>query len=217
MKANRLFYILFAAGIILLALSVVLGYSIDADVKRLGLTTYHEKQGLTGSVLFFSFALFFPAGIVLLSVAGLQLCQEQKSRVISAVIITFVLSIFMVSWPAIVGRQHVPGYFGIGGIIMIVLIVLTAWYWSQYRQRVSNEMRSAIDFKALGYFCFALAAWNTCGTLGLPGYGIYPDKMQVQFNHEFVTGQAKVVMLYFVLAWLFTFIGMRRAAKAAKQ
>ena len=216
MRKRNSFYILFVTGTVLLVLSTIMGLLLDDEIKATDLKAFQASQGVVGNIRFFSFALFFPTGVLCLFLAGILLSHKQKIRLLYMLLTMSVLIVFMVSWPAVVGREHVPAYFGVGGIVMLILIVLVAWQWSHYRHHVHHDMRRALDFKALGYFCFALAAWNTCGTLGLPGYGIYPEQMQQHFNQEFVVGQAKVVMLYFVMAWLFTLIGMRIAAKVSR-
>ena len=216
MKKRQIFYVLFYSGILLLIISIVLGFTIDDEIRHINLQDFQRKNGLVGNLRFFSFALFFPLGIMLMLSGGVLLCHKQKSRALFLLIAMLVLTVIMVSWPALVGRTHSPLYFGTGGVIMLCLIVMVVWYWSHYRHHVHHDMQHALDFKALGYFCFALAAWNVCGTLGLPGYGIYPEKMQQAFNQGFVTGQAKVVMIYFILAWFFTLMGMRIAAKASR-
>lgn len=215
MTKHNITYILWLFGILLLVSSIILGYQISADIKQLGLAAFQQADSPLNSIMFFSFAFFFPIGILFLFVGGIKLCHKQGLNLVIFIVMAVVLSFIMLSWPAIVGRNMLPMYFGISGIIMLSLIILTVWQWAHYRHRASHGIRRALDFKALGYFCFALAAWNTCGMLSLPGYGIYPDIMQQQFNYNFVVGQAKVIMLYFILGWAFTLVGMRLAWKAS--
>jgi len=215
MKKHKIAYLLWFTGFVLLVCSIILGYNISDAVKQSGLLAFQHANPPFNSILFFSFAFFFPVGILFLFVGGIKLCHKQGLRLIVFIVLALLLSLIMLSWPAIVGRTMLPMYFGFSGLIMLSLIMLVIWQWAHYRHRASHGIRRALDFKALGYFCFALAAWNTCGMLSLPGYGIYPDVFQQQFNYNFIVGQAKVIMLYFILAWLFTFIGMRIAWKAS--
>jgi len=116
----------------------------------------------------------------------------------------------MTVWPMIVGRQQSPLYFGTGGVVLLILISLVSWYWAKQRQQAAIEQQRDIDLKGLAYFCFAMATWNSCGAAGMPGYAIYPEQVVANQAGLFVTQQFKVVMLYFILAWLFTFLRERR-------
>ena len=41
-----------------------------------------------------------------------------------------------------------------------------------------------------------------CGVAGMPGYALYPERSLEVNAYPFIIGQVKVLMLYFVLAWL---------------
>jgi hypothetical protein len=88
------------------------------------------------------------------------------------------------------------------------------WHWGRFRLRLNDAKREAADWQGLGYLSFALAAWNLCGFGGMPGFAVYPQKM-IELNAiPFAVGQLKAVMALFILGWVFTVLGLRRATQA---
>ena len=95
----------------------------------------------------------------------------------------------------------------------LVCMVVSFWYWSKCRATLTQQARLVSDIKALGYLCFGLAAWNTCGLASMPSLGLYPETMLAQGMRPFAIGQAKAIMAYFVLGWLFTALGFYKSVK----
>ena len=71
----------------------------------------------------------------------------------------------------------------------------------------------SLNLRGLAYFCFALATWNSCGAGGLPGFALYPQTVIATHSQAFLIGQFKVIMFYFILAWLFLLISLYRQTK----
>jgi len=208
--------ILFYSGIILMISTVVLGEFIQDSVKTLGMKVYMEAGPAENKFFMLFFAFGFPLGVGLVMVASIMSGLGSKSTVrwFLAAAITGVLLTFLIH--GLLGPSHSPLYFGAGGVIIMVLIIMYAWYWSAYRAGLDDKLHRASDFQAMGYLSFALAAWNLCGVGSIPGMAMYPEKMLAFEPRFFAVAQLKVVMAFFVLGWLFTVIGVKQFVSASK-
>jgi hypothetical protein len=82
--------------------------------------------------------------------------------------------------------------------------------------KTASERHAALDLQAIGYFCFALAAWNSCGFGSVPSFALFPEKMIALGTRDFAVGQLKSIMAFFVLGWLFTMLGFFKASRAGR-
>lgn len=210
MDRKKLTILFCGIGIFIFGSIFVLGNQIQEPVKAFGLHKYIQEHGPKGGITFVMFAFAFPLGILAFIFAGLIASHAKLAEYVKAFVMVHVLASLMTVWPMIVGRHQSPLYFGTGGVILLLLITGVCWYWARQRLVAAIEQRRNIDLKGLAYFCFAMATWNSCGAAGMPAYAIYPDLVVANNMGLFVTQQFKVVMIYFILAWLFTFLHERR-------
>ena len=202
--------ILFIIGILLMISVVILGQVIQDEVEMLGMKGYMEAGPEVNKLIMLFFAFGFPLGIGLVIAASIVAGRGSKSTVrwfltaaIAGVILTLIIH-------RIIGTAHSPAYFGTGGIAIMLLIIVFSWYWSVYRADLDDKYHKASDFQAMGYLCFALAAWNLCGVGSIPGMAMYPEKMLTLEPHFFAVAQMKAVMAFFVSGWAFTVIGVKQ-------
>ncbi|KPL28009.1 MAG: hypothetical protein AMJ72_05525 [Acidithiobacillales bacterium SM1_46] len=215
MTSQRTASTLFVIGIGLMATIVVLGkYHLAPILDSLGVRAYQAKFGDPGMLKFLLFAVGFPLGAGLTMLGGYSLSGAQRSRTALLVVLTLVAAIAAVLVQGIFGTKHSPAYFGVGGITIGALVTATFWYWGHYRRALPETLRASADLQACGYLWFAVAAWNTCGFGGMPSYAIYPQKLLAHESLWFAVAQLKSVMACFVLGWVFTALGMWRAARA---
>jgi hypothetical protein len=203
--------ILFGAGAALMGLAVILGKYFLTELHQLGLIGFEAAYGSRGMLKFLLFALGFPLGAGL-AVLGMLVRAGAPAARVALFAAAAVLGAFgSVLVPLAFGTRPSPAYFGTGGIVIMLLALATAWFWGKHRARLAEaSARTAADLQALGYLCFALAAWNLCGVGGMPGFALYPDKMIALDARDFAVGQMKVVMAFFVAGWLFTALGWWR-------
>jgi len=210
---NKSNVILYLVGLCVMLSIVYLGAQLDPELRRLGLSAYLAEHRLAGIGLFFGFVFAFPIGLTVCILAGSEFRSLTLRYVLSIIALTAAISNLVLIWPLIVGKDYQPLYFGTGGITMLVLISLTGWYWARLRAQATTGQRTVTDLQGLGYFCFAMATWHCCGVGGLPGFAIYPDSMMEVKSYPFILGQLKVVMLFLILAWVFTFVAYRVRSK----
>ena len=211
-KSKILFYI----GVILMISTVVLGEFIQDSVETLGLKGYMEAGPEENKFFMLFFAFGFPLGIGLVMVASIMSGLGSKTTIRWFLATAFTGVFLTLLIHVVLGTSHSPVYFGVGGVIIMALIIAYAWYWSAYRAGLDDKLRRASDFQAMGYLCFALAAWNLCGVGSIPGMAMYPEKMLTLEPRFFAVAQLKAVMAFFVLGWLFTVIGVKQFITASK-
>jgi len=206
---------LFIVGVALMATAVMVGFSIEQEVGNLGLQGYQARHGMSGMLKFVLLAFGFPLGAGI-CFAG-ALCASERSRWRMALFSTFTVAgaATAVLVPTIFGRHPQPAFFGTGGMLILVFLVLSAWYLAAYRAWLPAGMRGAADFQAAGYVCFAMATWNLCGAGGMPSFLLDPGKALSLNSVELAIGQMKSVMVLLALGWLLTALGFRQAARAS--
>ena len=94
--------------------------------------------------------------------------------------------------------DHIPALFGIGGTIILLSFTGTLWYWAKKRTSLSGDAAKGADLNLTGYVFLLIAAWYTCGVASQPFLtafeGIDP-------------GTPVHLIFFFVLGWLFLFLG----------
>lgn len=101
-------------------------------------------------------------------------------------------------------------FFGIGGSVITVLLVLIFMRWADDRHRLEDFDRANADCRLIGYFFFAMATYNLCPLMGVKTFGLYPEKM-IRFGLQAEAASfASRIMIELVLGWLFIFLSYRK-------
>jgi len=216
MNTQRLGIIVYLAGLAIMIGDVIYGKLIQTEVAALGLAGMQARHGDAGGLKLLLFAFAFPLGVGISLLGAALFGGTANSRAGRIGGIALLLVLVPILTPGIFGSQHSPNYFGYGGMSILVLVAAAMWYWGRYRLRLSDVMRPAADWQGLGYLAFALAAWNLCGFSGMPSFAVYPEKMIALNAIPFAVGQLKAVMALFIIGWIFTALGLRRAAQGAR-
>ncbi len=117
----------------------------------------------------------------------------------------------------LVAYVPVPGpyspFFGIGGGLITVLLVLIFVGWARERVHLEGVERNSADCRLVGYFFFAMATYNLCPLMGVKTFGLYPDKM-IRFGLEAEAASfASRIMIELALGWFFIFLSLRKGAR----
>jgi hypothetical protein len=103
-----------------------------------------------------------------------------------------------------------PLFFGIGGGLITVLVVLILLRWAEDRERLEGTERKAADVRLVGYFFFAMASYNLCPLMGVKAFGLYPEKM-IRFGLQAEAASfASRIMIELLLGWVFLFLSYRK-------
>jgi hypothetical protein len=113
----------------------------------------------------------------------------------------------------------VPGpyslFFGIGGSIITVLLVLIFMRWADERNHLKDSQKASADYRLIGYFFFAMATYNLCPLMGVKTFALYPEKM-IRFGRQAEAASfASRIMIELVLGWLFIFLSHRKKPRAS--
>jgi hypothetical protein len=211
---SRTGLILYVTGVTVMLLDIAYGRQIQDEVAALGIAGMQAKYGDAGGLKLLLFAFAFPlgVGVSLLGAALFGGTAATRAGRFGGLALFVILVPILV--PGVFGTQHSAPYFGYGGMTILLLVAAAMWFWGHYRRRLSDAMRPAADWQGLGLLAFALAAWNLCGFGGMPGFAVHPEKMIALNAVPFAVGQLKAVMALFILGWIFTVLGLRRAARA---
>ena len=199
-----------------MALSAIMGKVLQPQLYELGISGLQKTHGITGMVPAMVFFFSFPVGLVICLLGAINMRSHLTGHVWPYALLAVPGVAIVVLVPMVFGREVSTSYFGIGGVSILLLAAASIYYWGCYRARQRASSHAALDFQAIGYLCFALAAWNLCGFGGIPSFALYPEKMIALGARGFAVGQLKSVMAFFVLGWLFTMLGFFKAARAAR-
>lgn len=108
-----------------------------------------------------------------------------------------------------------PLFFGIGGSLITVLLMLILISWANERNGLEDSAKPSADCRLIGYFFLAMATYNLCPLMGVKTFGLYPEKM-IRFGLQAEAASfASRIMIELVLGWLFIFLGHYRRLRAA--
>lgn len=215
MKPKTIGLVMFALGVVLMVGDVVYGKLIQDEVAQLGMSGLEAQPGRAGLGKLLLFAFSFPLGMGLCLLGAALFGGTATARLGKLGGLALLMLLVPALLPEVFGKQHSADYFGYGGIAILVLVALAMWYWGNYRMRLTEARRAAADWQGLGYLAFALVAWNLCGFGSMPGFAVYPEKMIALNAVPFAVGQLKSIMALFILGWVFTVLGLRKAAQIA--
>lgn len=213
MHRSKLGPLLYLAGAAMMVASVVTAQWIQPEFETSGMREFFARRGAAGVAGFMAFAFAFPIGVVVASGGALLLSERHRARLAVFILLAVVAGSSAVVVPRLFGQQHSPLFFGLGGVVILVLVALAIRYWGEHRARLAQGARGAADLQGAGYLCFALAAWNLCGVGGMPSFLVYPQQAVAFGSVDFAVGQMKAVMALLVAGWVLTVLGLWRAAR----
>lgn len=103
-----------------------------------------------------------------------------------------------------------PLFFGMGGGLMTLLLVLIFFNWAKEHGRLREAEKKASDYRLIGYFFFAMATYNLCPLLGVKTFGLYPEKMIQYHLQADASSFASRIMIELVLGWVFIFLSYHK-------
>jgi hypothetical protein len=113
----------------------------------------------------------------------------------------------------------VPGpyspFFGIGGGLITLLLVLIFVRWAEDRKRFKDFEKTAADYRLIAYFSFAMATYNLCPLMGVKTFGLYPEKMIRYGLQTEASSFASRIMIELVLGWVFIFLSYPKGRRTS--
>jgi len=160
----------------------------------------------------FMWALSVPLGAFIVAIGAALIAQVER-RTFGLLILVLILFTF---W-RIAGTtsQMVPALFGIGGGLITVFFLGSAWHWARIRPKLSGSNRTGSDLRMLGFVFFVVAAWDLCAIFGMSNFVLRPElaeKFAVPIGSTINAASGVLVLL--VLGWGFTYFGQLKSRQA---
>lgn len=198
--------ILFLLNAILGRYMVLPGYLSSLETGRGTIGTVAEVVPAWKIVRYLVWAYSFKLGVFFVGI-GVLLRTSIPARRFWLIISGGILYILLAYVP-------VPGpfsvFFGLGGVLITILLVFIFIRWSDERSRLRDYERTLADLRLIGYFFFAMATYNLCPLLGVKTFGLYPEQM-IRFGLQAEAASfASRIMIELVLGWTFIFLSYRR-------
>ncbi len=210
--SQKIGWIVFGIGVIyMLGLGWLYSWRMVPAANQSGAEAIANLFGLV-------WALSVPAGAFVVVIGAALIARVERLTFLLLILIV----IITVAWRVLgTTSQLVPALFGIGGGLITLFFLGSAWNWARVRPRLSGAARTGSDLGMLGRVFFVLAAWDLCGIFGIGNFVLRPDlaeKFAVPFGSTI--NSASGVLILLVLGWGFNFFGQlisRRVQKAVPE
>ena len=99
---------------------------------------------------------------------------------------------------------YFPPLFGIGGTLILLFFIGIIWLWAKERIALKGSSATAANFKLVGYVFMLTANWYICAIVARPFFKAFEGQPPANPIH---------IMIFFVLGWLFLFLGYYKSRK----
>jgi hypothetical protein len=211
MKTNRVGLIVFWTFVVyLVGISCVASWWVVPIFRNLAPDQISETVWGGSNLVRRLWSFSVPVGSVLACV-GLLIYSRSKWTHIVLFGIGATLLLSGVGFMPISG--YYPPVFGIGGVLVMVLFLITVLFWAKRRPLLEGSAGTAADFQLVGYVFFLVAMWYLCGLLGPPNYLLNTDKVQQFDTLQNAQAEALKILIYFIFGWLFLFLSHYKSRK----
>jgi hypothetical protein len=197
MKMNRqkIGLILYWVGVIWAFVGGVIGgFSASSAMNSLTMAELNQTVWAMDGVLFPLYGLSPILGALIAGV-GILLYSGTKGLTVWAFGIGVLLAVVLAVMITEMG--YFPPLFGIGGALILLFFFGIFWLWAKERM-AEGASSTAADLRLVGYAFMLIATWFTCGIGSQP--------FLKSFDGE-SPGNPMTAMIFFVLGWLFLFLG----------
>lgn len=113
-------------------------------------------------------------------------------------------------------NQVIPALFGIGGGLITLFFLGSAWQWAKIRPGLTKSSKTGADLRMVGNIFFVVTAWDLCGIFGIANFVLRPE-MAAKFSVPISStiNSASGVMVMLILGWGFNYLGNRLSRQAA--
>ncbi|HSF83105.1 MAG TPA: hypothetical protein VLA49_17845 [Anaerolineales bacterium] len=165
-------------------------------------------EGLPGAAFFYFWQVAAPVGALLVTIGAAFLAGVERTRKAAIIGGSLVVVIWLfVSMGAI--RQVIPPIFGIGGGLISLAFLGSAWDWAHSRPGLASAARTGADLGMAGQVFYLIAAWYLCGLLGAPTFLLRPEQALTIMPENTAISLGTTVLICMTLGSLFTFWSRR--------
>jgi hypothetical protein len=213
-KASAIWFgigIVFLINAILGRYLVLPGYLSNLETGKVSVEAAGQAVPVWKIVRYLVWAYSFKLGVFLVGLGVLLRTSIPTRRfwlVVCGGIVYLLLAYVPVPGPY-------PLFFGIGGSLITVLLVIILVCWARDRGHLQEFEKASADYRLIGYFFFAMATYNLCPLMGVKTFGLYPEKM-IRFGLQTEAASfASRIMIELVLGWFFIFLSHRKFSKVS--
>jgi hypothetical protein len=190
---------------------VLPGYLSSLESGAGNLETAAQSIPVWKIVRYLVWAYSFKLGIFFVAVSALVRTSIPKTRfrlLVSGGILYLLLAYIPLPGPYSL-------FFGIGGGLITVLLVLIFISWAEESRHLKDSEKTAANYRLAAYFFFAMATYNLCPLMGVKTFGLYPEKMIRYGAQAEAASFASHVMVELVLGWIFIFLSYRKGLRTS--
>jgi hypothetical protein len=204
--SQKIGWILFWLGAIyMFGLGWLYSWWVVPAANQIGVEAY---SGLVG----FLWALSVPLGAFIVAIGAALIAQVERRTFWLLILLVVLFTVWRIVGTT---RQMVPALFGIGGGLITLFFLGSAWHWAKIRPALIGPDKTGSDFRMVGFVFFVVAAWDLCGIFGIANYVLRPnlaDKFNVPIGSTINAASGVLVLL--VLGWGFTYFGQLKSRQA---
>ncbi len=205
--SQKIGMVIFTIGALyMFGLGWLYSWSMVPAANQIGSSAY------TSGPLGFIWGLSVPLGAFIVAI-GAALVAKTGGRVLGLLIVLLVLCM---AWQIIgTTEQMIPALFGVGGGLISLFFLGSAWNWAKTRPTLAGASRTGSDLRLIGFIFFVVAAWELCGIFGIANFVLRPelaDKFSVPLSSTINTASRVNILL--VLGWGFTYLGQWMSRRA---
>ncbi len=219
MKKSKSGISLIVIGICLIIFYLVVRFFFLRDIQAVlaqsevrSLEDYFSKGLSVYLYIWLLFCYSFKLGMLLIVIGGALIAGMEKYG-----IWLFIIGGLLYLSLCFVSIGYHPLFFGIQGVIIMLLFLLIVWYWTKKRSQLDKPAKTAGDLRIIGYYFFIVATHNLCGIFGIGSYVLKPD---IMIKHGLLPGAVTMtshVMIELFLGWLFIFLSMYKENTMIKE
>ena len=201
--SQKIGWIVFWIGAIyMFGLGWLYSWWVVPAANQVGMEAYSSLVG-------FLWALSVPLGAFIVAIGAALIAQVERRTFWLLILLVFLFTVWR-----IVGTtsQMVPALFGVGGGLITLFFLGSAWHWARIRPNLYGSDRTGSDLRMVGFVFFVVSAWDLCGIFGMANYVLrpeLPDRFNVPISSTINAASGVLVLL--VLGWGFTYFGQLKS------
>jgi hypothetical protein len=204
--SQKIGWIVFWIGAIyMLGLGWLYSWWVVPAANQFGVEAY---SGFVG----FLWALSVPLGAFIVAIGAALVAQVERRTFWLLILLVVLFTVWRIVGTT---NQMVPALFGVGGGLITLFFLGSAWHWAKTRPTLTGPDKTGSDLRMVGFVFFVVAAWDLCGIFGMANYVLRPElaeKFNVPINSTINAASGVLVLL--VLGWGFTYFGQLKSRQA---
>jgi hypothetical protein len=210
-RGSRAAVALWLLGALFMATAIWFGTQVEDQLNAYGMGGFESPKSLIQHVAGYFFAFGFPVGVAICALATRIPLRRPKMDLWRLTAAATVLVTAPLLVPVLAGRGLTSEYFGAGGIVIALCAILTFFYLGKLRRTMPSCATGTLDLLVWGLSCFAVAAWNLCGSAAMPSHLLSPETVLRLGTLPFAIGQMKTVLALLAVGWMFVVLAARSA------